>query len=257
MKRTLYIVAAIALLAMASCKQEDYYLFKDVARLQFGPTPNFIYIKTHNLDDTTKNFTFYYNTVTSTQDTVFFDIYAEGGPTTTDRSFALQQVQVAGATNAVAGTDYKAFTDPAVTLAYVIKAGQVHANVPVVLLRSAALKTTTLTLKFMVVENSNFKQGEETNLWRKIIYTDRLSQPTAWNASAAQTYYGAYSTVKHAFMIQVTGLRWDEDLITSLSSDYMQRVSLLIKIKAALIDYNNAHPGNPMKDETGVVIVFP
>jgi hypothetical protein len=257
MKRTLYIVAAIALLAMASCKQEDYYLFNDVGRIQFGPDMARIYTASYNLADTTKNYTFYYLAADKTQDTMFFDIYAVGGPTSKDRAFSLQQVQVDGAANAVSGTDYKAFSDPTVTSAYVIKAGQVHTFVPIVMLRSAALKTTTVTLKFTVAENENFKLGEKTNLWRKLIFTDRLSQPTAWTASITQYYFGAYSVVKHAFMIQVTGQKWDQAFMSTVTADYAQLMYYISSVKHALVDYNAAHPGNPMKDENGLVIVLP
>jgi len=125
------------------------------------------------------------------------------------------------------------------------------------MLRNPALKTTTVILKFEVIENENFKPGEISTLWRKVIFTDRLSQPTAWTASMGQYYYGAYSTTKHAFMIQVSGQRWDQDFMTVVSADQGLLKYYTSSFKHALADYNNAHPGNPMKDENGLVIVFP
>jgi hypothetical protein len=257
MKQKIFFIIAIAIIALASCKQDQYYLYNDVARIQFGPDMTRIYQPTYNLADTTKNYTFYYAPASKTQDTVFFDIYAIGGTSSKDRSFTLQQVQVNGATNAVAGTDYKAFNDPTVTGKYVIKAGQVHAFVPIVMLRNAAQKTTTYTLKFNVAEDANFKFGEKNNLWRKVIFTDRLSQPTAWNAYQIQYFMGAYSVVKHAFLINLTGQRWDDTFITLIYNDYGQAKYYQSVYKTALINYNNAHPGNPMKDEFGTIIVFP
>ena len=162
-----------------------------------------------------------------------------------------------GSTNAVPGTDYKPFTDPTLSGAYVIKAGQVHTLVPVILFRSASQKTTTLTLKFAVVENENFKLGENSNLWRKIIFTDRLSQPTAWNATMTKYYYGAYSVTKHAFMITVTGQKWDQEFMTKIAPDLAQVNFYASLCKTALINYNNAHPGNPLKDENGQLVTFP
>jgi len=258
MKGIKYIILALMLMALASCKQDNYYLFNDTARIQFGPDVTRIYTSSYNLVDTTKAFTFYYDAATITQDTIYFDVYAIGGPSSKDRPFTLQQIQVTdGSTNALAGTDYKAFTDATVNSAYVIKAGQVHALVPIVMLRSAAQKTTTLTLKFQVAENANFKVGDKANLWRKVTFTDRLSQPSAWTASYSQYYFGAYSVVKHAFMIQVTGQKWDQAFMSTVTADYAQMMFYISQIKQALAIYNNAHPGNPMKDENGLVIVFP
>jgi hypothetical protein len=258
MKATNLFISVVLFMALASCKQDAYYLFNDVARIQFGPDIARIYTASYNLADTTKNYTFYYLSASKTQDTVFFDIYAIGGPSTKDRPYTLTQVQVNdGSVNAVSGTDYKAFTDPSVSGSYVIKAGQVHAFTPIVMLRNAALKSKTVTLKFIVAENENFKLGEINNLWRKVVFTDRLSQPTAWGASMVQYYLGAYSVTKHAFIIQVSGQKWDQAFMSTVTADYAQLQFYLSSFKHALADYNAAHPGNPMKDENGQLIVFP
>jgi len=253
-----YILFAFAFLALVSCKKDPYKLYADAARLQFGPTPNYVYIASHNLGDTTKTYSYSYGPTTIIQDTVFFDIYIMGNPSTKDRPFTLKQVQLTdGSTNAVPGTDYKAFTDPTVIGAYVIKAGQTHAQVPIVLLRSVTLKTTTVALEVQISQNENFQQGDQSLIWRKVIFTDRLSQPVAWNASRTTNYLGAYSVVKHAFMIQITGQKWDDDFINTTFADYELGIYWSSKCKLALSDYNNAHPSNPMKDENGLVIVFP
>jgi len=258
MKNIKYLIFALAIIALAACKKEPYKVYTDAAKLQFGPTPNYIYIASHNLGDTTKTYSFSYGSPTLIQDTVFFDIYIMGNPSTKDRPFTLQQVNLTdGSVNAVAGTDYKAFNDPTVSNAYVVKAGQTHALVPVVLLRSAGLKTNTVALKLKVVENGNFQPGDQALIWRKVIFTDRLSQPAAWNASRTTNYLGAYSVVKHAYMIQITGQKWDDDFINTVFADYELGIYWSSKVKIALADYNNAHPGNPMKDENGLVIVFP
>jgi hypothetical protein len=258
MKVRIFFVLAMALFSMASCKQNEYYLFNDVARIQFGPDIARIYTASYNMADTTKNFTFYYDAASIKQDTVFFDIYAIGGISAKDRSFTLQQVSLTdGSTNAVAGTDYKAFNDPTVNVNYVIRAGQIHAFVPIVLLRTPAQQSTTYTLKLLLVENENFKLGEKNNIWRKVVFTDRLSQPTAWTASMSQYYFGAYSVVKHAFMIQTTGQKWDQTFMSTVTADYAQMMFYVSQCKTALVNYNTSHPGNPMKDENGSVIVFP
>lgn len=257
MKKLKFLYLLIVLLSVYSCKKDQYYLFNDVARIQFGPELSRIYVTFANLADTLKPFTFYYEDPSVAMDTVFFDIYAIGGISKEDRSFTLEQTQVPNVTNAVAGKHYVAFNDPKATKNFVIKAGAVHTRVPILLLRDPSLKTTTCILKFNVIEDKNFKQGEMNNVWRKIEFTDRLSQPAAWNASATQFYYGKYSVVKHQFMIQSTGEKWDQDFMFGLPSDYalLQYWTGTLKIK--LIEYNSKNPGNPLRDENGELVIFP
>ena len=245
------------LLSITSCKKDQYYLYDDVSRIQFGPDIARIYQPSYNLADTLKAFTFYYETPDVTEDTVFFDIYAVGGVAKQDRTFVLEQEQLANVVNAVPGTDDVAFNDPRATRNYVIKAGEVHTKVPVILLRNSGLKSKTVTLKLHASVNDNFQLGERNNLWRKIVFTDRLSQPSAWDASGTRYYYGNYSVTKHQFMIETTGLKWDQDFMAVLPSDYALLQYYLGVLKTALIDYNKAHPGNPMKDESGEMVIFP
>jgi hypothetical protein len=247
----------IVILSTYACKKDQYYLYNDVARIQFGPELARIYTTSANLADTLKPYTFYYEKATETQDTVFFDIYAIGGVSKEDRSFTLEQVQVPNVTNAVAGKHYVAFNDPKATKNFVIKAGAIHTKVPIILLRDPSLKTTTYILKFNVVEDKNFKTGEINNLWRKIEFTDRLSQPAAWNASAIQFYYGKYSVVKHQFMIQSTGEKWDQDFMVGLPSDYSLLQYWIGTLKINLVTFNSNNPGNPLRDENGELVIFP
>lgn len=257
MKTLKYLVIVMAVFAVASCKKDQYYLYNDVARLQFGPDPARIYQTSYNLADTLKPYTFYYEDATVKEDTVFFDIYAIGGTSKIDRTFTLAQEQLPNALNATSGTHYVPFTDPRVSKFYVIKANTVHTKVPVILLRDASLKTTTPKLKFKVVADANFQVGEINNLWRKVEFTDRLSQPAAWNASFTQYYFGKYSVVKHQFMINTTGDKWDQTFIEAVYADLSLLQYYIAVVKAALIDYNNAHPGNPLKDENGELVILP
>ncbi len=228
-----------------------------MARVQFGPDITRIYTPSYNLADTLKPYTFYYEDASTVQDTVFFDIYAIGGVSKEDRSFTLEQVQVPNVTNAQADKHYVAFNDAKATKNFVIKAGTVHTKVPIILLRNVDLKANTYILKFKVVADKNFQTGEINNLWRKIEFTDRLSQPAAWNASAVQFYYGKYSVVKHRFMIESTGEKWDQDFMASLPSEYALLQYWIGTLKINLIDYNAKNPGNPLRDENGELVIFP
>ena len=257
MKKIISIIILAIVFLSTACEENNFKIYNDGDLIQFGPEESRIYMASYNLVDTTKTYTFYYKQATVIQDTVFFDIYAIGGVSSRNRSFALKQDSVAGATNAVPGVDYIAFDDPRVKENYIIKAGAVHTRVPVILLRNAKLKTNMLTLKISNVENENFRLGEKSNIWRKIIFTDRLSQPNQWDANMTKYYIGNYSVAKHAFMIQATGDKWDDDFILTLKNDFSLMSFYTSFLKTSLIDYNNAHPTSLLKDENGVLVTFP
>ncbi|MDP3436008.1 MAG: DUF4843 domain-containing protein [Bacteroidales bacterium] len=256
MKNIKYILMATVLLLLYSCK-EEYYLYNDIKRIQFGPDITRIYTPSFNMADTTKGYTFFYDNASKQIDTIFFDIYAIGGVSTKDRSFKLEQVAVPGAENAVSGKHYRPFNDATLVSKYMIKAGAIHAKVPVVMLRDASLKTTTVTLKFQIAENENFSIGEPSNVWRKAIFTDRLSQPNSWDAWLTQYYLGKYSVVKHSFFIEKSGQKWDNDFILLIRANFAELGYWKGMVKAALITYNAQNPGNPLKDETGEIVVIP
>jgi Domain of unknown function (DUF4843) len=184
-------------------------------------------------------------------------VYAVGGVSKNDRPFVLEQEEATGLLNAVPGTHYKAFNDPSLKDVYTIKAGKVHASVPVVLLRDPSLKTAAYNLNIRVAANEHFKKGEVRKLWRKIEFTDRLSRPAAWNASGVQYYWGKYSMVKHGFMIEQSGERWDQDFMNGLFTDFSIISYWRAQLKTYLIEYNKAHPNDPLKDEDGELVVFP
>ena len=260
MKKTKIFLVALVVMALASCK-EDPFLFNDVATLQFGPPQSAIYQQGSNAAGSLRAYTFFYESVDTRRDTLFFDIYAIGGVSSKDRSFKLEQVQVEGVNNAIAGTHYISFDDPAVSKNLVIKAGQVHSLVPVILLRDVSLKTSDAVLSFNIVENENFKKGEANYLWRRLDFTDRINKPAAWAGTYQNTYYGKYSTVKHKFMMDNTGELWDQDFMIVLQDPLLPDPSRIMYymsvVKAALINYNNTHPGNPLRDEIGDLVVFP
>ncbi len=242
---------------IASCKKDQYMVYEDVARLQFGQEPRLLYRPEYDFNDTLKMLSFYFSNSSVTEDTVFFDLYAIGGTRNTDRSFTLSQEQIPNEVNAEPGKHYVAFNDPRAQKNFVIKAGTVHTSVPIILLRDASLKTTTPKLKFVVTADDNFQLGERNKVWRRIEFTDRLSQPSAWDASMTQYYIGKYSVAKHQFMIQTTGDRWDQEFIASIKSDLSLVNYYKAILRTALIDYNKANPTKPLTDEFGEAVVFP
>lgn len=244
------------MLLLHACSEETL-VYDDVARLQFGPEPSGMYVTYLNFADTLKAYTFVYEPTSVLQDTLYFDLYTIGGPSEIDRPFKLEQVQVPDTLNAVAGTHYIGFNDNRVAGLYVIKAGEVHLRVPVVTLRDPSLKENGVMLKIQVVQNEHFEPGDPRLTWRKGIITDRLTRPAAWDDAMERFYWGAYSEVKHAWMVEVTGERWDQEYMQEVQSDFANLSFWISTLKQLLIDHNNENPGNPLTDEFGALVFFP
>lgn len=240
-------------ICLGSCKKSTLILYEDVARVQFGPVERLLYSQTNAFQDSLKLHTFAYLDNTKLTDTAYFDIYTMGDISNKDRSFTLKQEQVAGEENAVPGVHYKGFDNTDVSNLYQIKAGQMHSLVPIILLRDASLKESSVVLKIALVENENFQKGQENLSWRKLSFTDKLNRPANWNPGML----GKYSEVKHRFMISATNEKWDQGFILSLMRDVQAQHYWLGKVKSALLKYNNEHPNDPLKDEENEVIILP
>ncbi len=256
--RKIFNLIIIPLVTLLSCSKEQYNLYSEADRIEFGPATKYIYSSSYQLYDTLKSFTFVYEDASVIQDTVFFDIYTMGNVTDKDRAFKLKQVQVDGADNCVAGVHYKAFNDASVSKHYVIKAGHNHESIPIVFLRDASLKVKSYVLRVEIEENENFKPGETYKLWRKVYVADRLVRPNSWNTTVEKYYLGTYSYVKHSWMVAQTGLKWDEEMLAPIVASYAEISYWKGKFKELLYAYNSnpANPNVPLTDETGQLVTF-
>lgn len=146
-------------------------------------------------------------------DTVWIDAKTAGFVKDYDREFALEQVEVEGADNAVPGEDYVDFNSSEAQRIQVVKAGESHFKVPVVLLRSNNLRTKNLTLKVRIKENQNFKNGFTMMQTRVISFTDRVSKPAVWDDCDFDNIFGEYGDVKYQLMIDWSGKPWSDEFI--------------------------------------------
>ncbi len=130
---------------------------------------------------------------------------------------------------------------------------------PVKIKRSARLTNTQVKLALKIVATKDFAPGPSvpgavvSGPTFKIIWNDMLIKPTFWDPSGTnnlQSYFGKWSKVKHQLIIDATGIRNFSGL--ALSTKY----NMQSKSQEFLNNYNAAHPGNPLKDENGVVIAI-
>ena len=246
MKIMKYIIGLTALAAVTSC-EKDLELYNDpTCRLNF-------YYGIDNVGDfkpemARSAYSFVYGDPNIKQDTLWFEVETMGFVADTDRPISLVQVDSAGVDNAVPGQHYVAFTDATLSSRYVMPAGKARTKVPVIILRDQSLKDKAVVLKFRINANDSFVNGYEQLSTRVVTFTDHLSEPSRWTYAypywddytiSFADYFGDYGPVKHQFLINETGEKWDDEYIDKLMTgdsmylEYMQR-----KMAKCLREYN-------------------
>lgn len=246
-KKSLYkivFVLTVSLIGTACEKVDPIYV--DDARVNFWMLEDMV----NNLGSKvySNGFTFAAMPDHVMKDTVMIRVKTMGPIEPFDRIFKAEAD--ADATTAVLHTDYQ-------ILDGVVKANSYIGYLPVVLIKTVDLKTTTKNLSLILTDNGSFKPGVKEDMRFLIYFNDALVMPSNWNVLA--TYFGAYSEVKYKFIIQVLG-RSDFPVVTSaykegLLTNY-QMLDMKNVLKDALTIYNNTHP-EPMRDEFNTLVTFP
>lgn len=257
MKYNKFLIGAFACFALASCNQENYLLYEDVTRLQFGPDPYYLYRpeEKYVLGDTLQNYTFIYQDESVKQDTVWFHLHTMGNVAEKDRPFCLEQIQIEGGDNAIPGIHYLAFDSPEMSKYYVIPKNSAYQLVPVVMLRDPSLSKTKVRLRFQIVANEHFQPGASRLIWREVDFTDKYSRPDTWMIA----YFGEYGDAKIEFMVQQSGLRWDDACFSAALQDGSLPFWGL-KFKELLMERNRQaiDEGKPeLEEEDGTKVEFP
>jgi len=268
MKKYIFLMASLlGLVSMTSC-EKDLETFSDsTCRLNFYYDISALsYFKEDMAKD---NFSFVYGDETAVDDTLWYEVETMGFVADHDRPIALEQVQMDGVNNAVAGMHYVAFDDPSLAKFYVIPAGKARTKIPVVLLRDASLKNESVTLRFALKPNDEFVLGYEPLSQRQVTFTDQLSEPSYWSKDYGNQYYsfyisdvfGDYGTVKHQFLISETGEKWDDEFINQLmTGDSMYLNYLAQKLAKRLTEVNaerEAQGQGPLTESDGTVVSIP
>ncbi len=219
------------------------------------------------VDTITISYSFIYAGSAVTQDTIWVDVETIGNLSDVDRTISIEQIETTG-TNAVAGTHYIAFDDVSLAPYYVVEAGQTMASIPVVLLRDASLKTEDVTLLMQIQKNDDFTLTRPDRNTLKIIYSDQIAQPTNW-AFYATYIFGDYGPVKHQWLIDTTGNKWDYDYLydelgfteTGYNSNYDPAYLTYLEeyLTRKLAEYNTERTNqglDVLMEEDGTIVSF-
>lgn len=198
-------------------------------------------------------------------DTLWYYVQTTGFVSDRDRQIELVQVQdeTAGVVNAQPGVHYVPFDDASIKEYYVAPAGTPKFLIPIVLKRDASLKQTDVMLKVTFRENNEFKVGYNDFAVRYITISDRLTAPSLWDSTSGvvQYYFGKYGPVKHQFLIDMTGEKWDDEYIRELTngdSGYISYLAQLMARKLAALNAERTARGeDPLTEDDGTVVSIP
>lgn len=229
------ILAAMAVLGIASCSNDDF-LYQDQARVRLvGP-------KIYTSETDSLNFSFVSVPSGTDSKTLDVDVYIMGPTASYDRTAAI----AIDAEKTTATSDM--YEVPSTV---VIPADSSHAVLPVVIKRSDAILTKSVYLYIQVAENADFGVGVNEQNHLMLIWNDKISKPNNWDDLTE--FFGEYSNTKYRFMLEtLTG-------VGELDADTMSWALLMsyrIKCQNALNDYNEAHPNAPLTDENGNLVSF-
>ena len=172
------------------------------------------------------NYSFTFND--KQQDTVWIQLNTMGYLSDRDRPFELQQIMT-GRYDAIPGKHYVAFDD-----------------------------TATFNLNIALKPDADFQTGYVAQSSMTVTMTSQLSQPTEWRG-AMNYYFGTWGPVKHRFMMQVTGKKWDDEYILSVQNDYNMVSYLISQLDKALEEENAKRQaaGLPyLQEADGTLVAF-
>lgn len=161
-------------LLSTSCK-------KDLEKYENDPRINFFERTNDQFQNVilSKTFTFAALPTTVLTDTLLIRAKIMGLAATIDRKFSA--VPVAAQSNAIPGTDYK-------VLDGTVKANAIFGYLPVVLYRTAELKTVTKKLVLQTADAADFKTGVLNENVFTLNWSDNLIKPANWDTPPRTGY---------------------------------------------------------------------
>lgn len=247
--RYLWYIFVITVL-VSSCKEDEIPFFEGRNGVNFwqngGTSANVSTVRVYS-------FTAAANAAKD-RDTIFFDMQVSGKLENYPRTISIRRVEE-GST-ARAGVDYDFPAE--VTL----PAGEHRVQYPVYIYRTPQMEVDTMTLVIEPIETDDFIVGAtgpippacsscgHPTVWlynqASLIISDILPRPSTWS----DAIFGAFSSVKLRFMMEVTGL-------TNFSASAIGAtgaIELPIALRAALAAHEAAN--GPLLDENGVRVTF-
>lgn len=156
--------------------------------------------------------TFVYDEPGTETGIVYIPVRAVGFVKDYDRPFVVRQVDAKDVVNAVPGTHFQVFGEQQ----FVMPAGKSKTYIPITIINDASLGNEQFVLCLELGTNKYFKASIEEDLHKNIEITNLLTKPESW----ADWYFGTYGPVKHQFLIDISGEKWDDEFCRKVNSNY-------------------------------------
>ena len=184
------------------------------------------------------------------RDTIHLRVLSAGFLSDSDRAVRIAQTLADGSPNALPGTHYVDFDDPALAGRFIVPAGSTRAELPIVILRDPSLRSQVVRLEIELRENDHFKVVIPELSRFVIKITDMIAKPSNWDFLWA-SYMGTWGPEKMRFLADYVGIADYEGTHDASEMLYYRSVAI-----EKLTEYNNTH-ATPLTEADGTPVTFP
>lgn len=244
MKRFKFIYVLLLPLIVAACTQNEMLSYENDPAIYFAGN-------LENQSDSV-NHSFFMLSSEIAKDTVLVRINIMGELSSQARPVAVVQTNAGAEEAAVAGTHYVPFDDATLKPLYQVPAGKEFVDIPIVFIRDASLDSTKVRLELSLTTNEYFRPGIVEKQRFVLTTTDLIEKPSAWDTRWYMFLGRSWGSVKMRFIIDITG--YTDWYTTPTDMALMQYFGAIAKQK--LIEYNAAHPDDPLREANGDLVTF-
>ncbi len=241
-----------SVLLHTGCQEQDMMQYTNDPAIYFANETSSSYNSYLTTQHDSINHSFFIYGSSVTRDTVHVLIRTMGMPVDYDRPVSLVQTNVGQSDAAVPGVHFVPFDNPEVKDSICIPAGTVYQFVPIIVLRDESLASSEVRLELALEANEHFRQGIDAYRNFLVTTTDEAVKPSNWDTRWRYYFGASWGTEKMRFIIQVTGYTDFENI----PSDFSYLTWLGDTAKQALLEYNQAHPDDPLCETDGTPVSF-
>jgi hypothetical protein len=250
-----------AVIVLASCEQVELKPYEGDPYVGFYD-PRGFYMK--QLQSAETNFVYMDESIV--RDTVWFKIVAKASIPPADyhvkiRAYKNEISYLTNLKEAEPGIHYVPFDSKEMEDFLILKKGHLYDSIPVILLRDPSLKEEGRRLTLRITDSEDLKASDrladddQSHTFVVVYMADCFLEPANWKYSSLGL--GKYGPVKHQFMVEQSGERWDNNFISTL--DRYDKTYYAFKFRNALVLENQkrAAQGLPkLKEKDGTDVEF-
>ncbi len=182
--KNILILIVFACCIFYGCSENDRMVYEEKPAVYFA-----------DLNSEADSMIYSFTTTDAIKDTVYFKVKLLGA-ISDDKEY---KIVVDPESTAKAGIHYVALEE-----IYVFPAGKAYTMLPVYMMYTADMDTSTVTLSFRLEANDELDLGYLDMVSGRLMITNQLIKPVYWD-SLFFRYYGDYSKVKHQICIDIMG----------------------------------------------------